>query len=65
MSKSETLTIEQKIEQLEKAVAWFDSEDFVLEQAIEQYEKAQRLADEIKEDITALKNTIEQIKPTE
>lgn len=65
MSKNESLTIEQKIERLEKTVAWFDSEDFVLEQAIEQYEKAQRLADEIKDDIAALKNTIEQIKPTE
>ena len=65
MSKNESLTIEQKIERLEKTVAWFDSEDFVLEQAIEQYVKAQRLADEIKDDIAALKNTIEQIKPTE
>ena len=53
------MTIEQKIEQLEKAVSWFDSDEFVLEQATERYEATQKLADEIQQDIANLKHTIE------
>ncbi|MBH1980761.1 exodeoxyribonuclease VII small subunit [Candidatus Saccharibacteria bacterium] len=61
MNKSKTLTVEEKITELEKLVAWFDSEEFVLEQAVAKYESAQKLADEIQRDIGTLKNTIEQV----
>lgn len=61
MTKNNDTTIEQKIEQLEQAVAWFDSDEFVLEQATSRYEQAQKLADEIQRDIAGLKNTIEQV----
>ncbi|QHN42559.1 hypothetical protein GII36_01685 [Candidatus Mycosynbacter amalyticus] len=61
MTKNNDTTIEQKIEQLEQAVAWFDSDEFVLEQATSCYEQAQKLADEIQRDIAGLKNTIEQV----
>lgn len=59
MSKSNT--IEQKISELEKLVAWFDSDEFELEKATGQYEKAQALAEEIEHDVASLKNTIEQV----
>lgn len=55
------MTIEQKIDELEKLVAWFDSEDFGLETAMTQYEHAQKLAGEIESDIETLKNSIEQV----
>ena len=58
-------TIEQKIATLEAMVAWFDSEDFVLEAALEKYEKAQKLADEIQQELYQLKNTIEQVAAAE
>lgn len=61
MNKSKSLTIEEKIAELEKIVSWFDSEEFVLEQAVAKYEAAQKLADEIQHDIGTLKNTIEQV----
>lgn len=59
MSKSNT--IEQKISELEKLVAWFDGDEFELEKAMGQYEKAQALAEEIERDVASLKNTIEQV----
>lgn len=61
MSAQKTKTIEQKISELEKLVAWFDSEEFELERAMEMYEKARALAEDIEHDITTLKNTIEQV----
>lgn len=61
MSPSNTPTIEQKISELEKLVAWFDSDEFELEKATGQYEKAQALAVDIEHDIATLKNSIEQV----
>lgn len=64
MSSSHTMTIEQKIDELEKLVAWFDGEDFELEKAMTHYEQAQKLAGEIESDIETLKNSIEQVGDT-
>lgn len=64
MTKNDTPNIEAKIARLEKEVAWFDSEEFMLEQAVERYEQAQKLADEIQQDIAHLKHTIEQVGGT-
>lgn len=61
MNTSKTKTIEEKIAELEKLVAWFDSDEFELEQAMEKYESARNLAADIEQDIAALKNTIEQV----
>lgn len=61
MTKDKPQTIEQKITQLEAAVAWFDSDEFVLEQAVDHYKQAQQLADEIQRDIATLTNSIEQV----
>jgi len=51
-------SVESKIADLEKQVAWFDSDEFALEEAIERYEKAHTKAEEIMHDLETLKNTI-------
>ena len=61
-SKNNQPTISQKISQLEQLVAWFDSEDFVLEKALEQYRSAEKLADEITEELNSLQNEVTVLK---
>ena len=61
-SKNNQPTISQKISQLEQLVAWFDSEDFVLEKALEQYKSAEKLADEITEELNSLQNEVTVLK---
>lgn len=51
-------SVEVKIADLEKQVAWFDGDEFALEEAIERYDKAQKKAQEIIHDLETLKNTI-------
>ena len=57
MSKS-TKTIQEKMQELEQLVAWFDSEEFKLEDAMGLYKKAEVLADEIEKELTSYKNEI-------
>lgn len=61
-SKNNQPTISQKISQLEQLVSWFDSEDFVLEKALEQYRSAEKLADEITEELNSLQNEVTVLK---
>lgn len=61
MSKSNP-TIQEKTQQLEELVAWFDSDDFVLEQALDRFKAAEKLAIDIEADLTTLKNDIEVVK---
>lgn len=61
-SKNNQPTISQKISQLEQLVSWFDSEDFVLEKALEQYKSAEKLADEITEELNLLQNEVTVLK---
>ena len=51
--------INQKLDQLKSLIDWFHSEDFDLSQAVENYQKAASLAQQIKTDLTTLKNTIQ------
>lgn len=53
------ISLNQKIEQLDKEVEWFYSEDFKLEEATEKYKDATKLAKEIEKDLLELKNEIE------
>ena len=55
-------TIQQKIEQLDQLVAWFDGDEFSLESATEMFKKAEALASEIEQDLTNLKNEVEVVK---
>jgi len=62
MTKSNDMTIQQKIAQLDELVAWFDGEDFTLEAALEKFKEAEALAKTIEADLSALKNEITVIK---
>jgi len=55
----EEMSLNQKIEKLDAEVEWFYSDEFKLEEAIEKYKFANKLAKEIEEDLTKLKNEIE------
>ncbi|MDO4612352.1 MAG: hypothetical protein Q4B29_02760 [Candidatus Saccharibacteria bacterium] len=55
----ENKSLNQKIEELDKKVEWFYSDDFKLEEATENYKAAAKLAKEIEGDLLNLKNEIE------
>ncbi len=51
-------TINEKIQDLQGGMAWFDSEDFALEKAGEKYKELTALAKDIEKDLNELKNEI-------
>ena len=53
------ISLNQKIEELDKRVEWFYSDDFRLEQATDKYQDAVKLAKEVEKDLSELKNEIE------
>lgn len=53
------ISLNQKIQNLNKEVEWFYSDEFKLEEAVEKYKKATKLAKEIEKDLIELKNEIE------
>lgn len=55
-------SIQQKTTELTELVAWFDSEDFVLEKALDKFKEAEKLAQDIEQDLTTLRNDIEVVK---
>jgi len=61
MSKQDK-TIQEKTDELDAIVAWFDSEDFTLESALDKFKQAEALAQDIQKDLTGLKNEINVIK---
>jgi exodeoxyribonuclease VII small subunit len=61
MSK-QTKTIQDKIAELNQQVAWFDSDEFELEKAVDKFSEAEKLAEEIEQDLTGLKNEITVLK---
>lgn len=62
MSKTNDKTVTQKIAELGNLVAWFESDDFELEQAIAKYKEAEKLAEEVERDLSALKNEVTVLK---
>lgn len=56
---SEKLSLNQKIEKLDKEVEWFYSDEFKIEDAVKKYREAAALANNIREDLEKLKNEIE------
>lgn len=58
---AEKMSLNKKIEKLDAEVEWFYSDDFKLEDATSKYKEAVRLAKEIEDDLTNLKNEIEVI----
>ncbi len=61
MSKQDK-TIQEKTDELDTIVAWFDGEDFSLELALDKFKQAEVLAQDIQKDLTGLKNEINVIK---
>ncbi len=61
MSKNNQ-TIQEKIDKLDKLVAWFESEDFELEQASDKLKDAAKLATDIEHDLNNVANDIKQVK---
>ena len=59
MSQTANKSISNKIATLDQAVEWFYGDDFTLDQAIEKYQSATRLAREIEQDLSELKNQVE------
>ena len=55
----EKMSLNQKIEALDKQVEWFYSDEFKLEEATEKYKAAVELAKDVKSDLESLKNEIE------
>lgn len=62
MTKSDDKTIQDKIAELDKAVAWFEGDDFQLEQASDKLKEAAKLAKEIEHDLDAIANDIREVK---
>jgi len=62
MSKEKTKTLQEKIQQLSDMVAFFDTDDFDIEQALEQYKAAEKLSEEIREQMVDVKNEITVLK---
>lgn len=61
MTKSDK-TIQDKITDLDTAVAWFEGGDFQLEQASDKLKEAAKLAKEIEHDLDAIANDIREVK---
>lgn len=61
MSKSNQ-TIQEKLAELDKFVAWFESEEFQLEQASEKLKEAAKLAADIEHDLDKVANDIQEVK---
>jgi exodeoxyribonuclease VII small subunit len=59
---TEKSSIAKKTAKLDVLVSWFDSDDFELEQALDKFKEAEKLASEIEEDLSKLKNEITVIK---
>lgn len=56
---AEKISLNEKIEKLDKEVEWFYSDDFKLEDATSRYKDAVKLAKDIEKDLNELKNEIE------
>ena len=55
----ENKSLNQKIDELDKAREWFYSDDFDLDKAAEKYKEAISLAKSLQEDLNNLQNEIE------
>lgn len=56
---SSKIPISKKLDQFDQAIEWFYGDDFSLDHALDQYKNAKQLADNIEQDLSALKNEVE------
>jgi exodeoxyribonuclease VII small subunit len=59
---TQSKSIQEKTAELNELVVWFDSDDFALEQALDKFKAAEKLAQDIEQDLTTLRNDIEVVK---
>lgn len=59
---SKNKTIEDKMNDLRAAAAWFESEEFTLNEAAAKFEAAAKLAREIEHDLAEMENTVTVLK---
>lgn len=62
MSTKKTESLQEKITRLGEMVAFFDGDDFDIEQALEKYKAAEKLSEEIREQMSSVKNEITVLK---
>jgi exonuclease VII small subunit len=62
MSKNDEVSIQDKLQQLDELVAWFQGDEFQLESATSKLADAKKLADEISHDLDAVENEITIVK---
>ena len=55
-------TVQEKLTELSEMVNWFQSSSFKLEDAVDKFKAAEKLAEEIEQDLTKLKNDIQVVK---
>lgn len=61
MSKNDK-TITEKMNTLTELVAWFEGDEFELEKALDRYRDAEKLANEIENDLSEIKNEVTVLK---
>ena len=52
------MSLQEKMSKLDEMIEWFEGENFELEKAVEKYKQAERMAEEIAEDLKTLKNEV-------
>ena len=57
-SNADNPSLREQMEQLEEILAWFDSDEFELEAAVERYQQAARVAEQIDQRLTEIKNKV-------
>lgn len=62
MSQKNNATISEKMTELDTLLAWFDSDEFELEKAFDRFDEAQKLANDIENDLKEMKNSITVLK---
>lgn len=61
-TKTDQVSIQAKLQQLDELVAWFESDDFELEEATEVLKQAQQLAVDIETQLETVANEVRVIK---
>lgn len=62
MSDRKTKSLQEKMDELNRLIEFFDSGDFDLEGALEKYKAAEKLSEEIRKNLEELKNEITVLK---
>lgn len=60
--KSDSLTIQEKMDKLNELLNWFSSPDFKIDEAVDKYKELETTADDIEKSLNNMKNEINIIK---